>query len=455
MHFKNFQKMNVTKTNHDDVSALLTITLNKADYKEKVDESLSSYAKRATIPGFRKGKAPISLIKKQYEEAVTLEEINKQVSEALNKYTTDNNIRLLGQPIPQESQELDFNAEEVSVSFEIGFEPEFDIDLSKYSAEYFKVEASDKEIQKSVGNMQKRFAEKIAKSKATKNSHINFEVSEVVEEGEKATHKPKFLSATQENKAIFALIKDLKTDDSKEVSVEELTANDNELAKELGFHDIEITHFKGEKFKVTVKEIFELKDAELNQDLFDKIYGKDEIKSEEELKARVKSELDEFFQQNSDAVFVNKILEQIYKEDFLIVPEDFLVKWVMYSNADIKDEAQAKQIIENEKSFLKTQMVENKLRTKHDIQYDFEEVLNHAKISFRNQLMSHGVHHIGDAELHKYVLEMLRDREQMRRYSSEVLLVKIRSIVLEKASKTEKEISYDEFMKEIQTKKED
>ncbi|MDO4763676.1 MAG: trigger factor [Flavobacteriaceae bacterium] len=446
--------MNVTRTNHDDVSALLTITLNKADYKEKVDSALNSYAKRATIPGFRKGKAPMSLIRKQYEEAVTLEEVNKQVSETLNKYVADNNLRLLGQPIPQETQTLDFNAEEVSVNFEIGFEPEFDIDLSKYSAEYYKVEAGDKEVQKSIGNMQKRFAEKVTKNKATKKSHINFTVSEIVEEGATPIHRPKRLSAVEENKAAFSFLKELKAGESKEVSIEELTANENELAKEFGFHDVEITHFKNEKFEVKIDEIFELKDAELNQDLFDKIYGKDEIKSEEELKARVKSELDDFFQQNSEAVFVNQILEQIYKEDFLIIPDTFLTKWVMYSNPDIKDEEQAKQIIENERAFLKTQMVENKLRTAHNIQYDFEEVLSHAKLSFRNQLMSHGVHHIGDEELHRYVLEMLRDREQMRRYSSEVLLVKIRSVVLEKASKKEKELSYDEFMKKIQTKEE-
>lgn len=448
--------MNVTRTNHDDVSALLTVTLNKSDYQEKVDDALNSYAKRATIPGFRKGKAPMSLIKKQYEEALTLEEINKQVSETLDKYVADNNIRLLGQPIPQETQALDLNADEISVGFEVGFEPEFDIDLSKYSADYFKVEAGDKEVMKSIGNMQKRFAEKVTKDKATKKSHINFEVSEIVEGDEKPVHKPKYLSATEENTAVFPLIKGLKVGETKNISVEELTANENELARELGFHDVEIAHLRNEKFQIKVQEIFELKDAELNQELFDKIYGKDEIKSEEELKARVKSELDEFFQQNSEAVFVNKILEQIQKEDFLKIPQDFLTKWVLHSNPEtVKDEEQAKQIIEGERELLKNQMVENKLRTANDIQYDFEEVLNHAKISFRNQLMSHGVHHIGDQELHKYVLEMLRDREQMRRYSSEVLLTKIRAIVLEKAKKNEKTLSYDDFMKEIQSKKED
>ena len=447
--------MNVTKTNHDDVSAQLTITLNKADYKDKVDSALTSYAKKANIPGFRKGKAPLSLIKKQYEESVALDEINKQISETLNKYFTDNNIRLLGQPIAQDTQALDYNAEEVTVNFEIGFEPEFEIDLSKYKADYFKVEASDKEVNQSVNNMQKRFATKEPKDKISKDSHINFEVTEVVEEGVAPVHKPKKLTASAENKASFALLKGMKVGDTKEVSIEELTANDNELAKEFGFHQVEILNFRGEKFQAEVKEIFDLKDAELNQDLFDKVYGKDVVTSEEELKAKVKAELDDFFQQNSDAVFVNKILEKINAEDYLKIPEDFLVKFVMNTNETIKDEEEAKKIIDSEKAFLKNQMVENKLRTTHDITYDFEEVLNHAKLSFRNQLMSYGVHHLGEEEIHRYVMEMLKDREQVRKYSSEVLLIKIRSIVLEKAQKNEKKISYDEFMKEIQTKEEE
>lgn len=455
MHSKISDKMNVTRTNHDDVSAKLTVTLNKSDYAENVEKALSSYAKKANIPGFRKGKAPLSLIKKQYEESVALDEINKQVSETLNKYVEENKIRLLGQPIPEEVQALDYNAEEISVNFEIGYEPEFDIDLSKYEADYFKVEATDKEVQKSVSNMQQRFAVKEAKDTIDDTAHINFEVTEIVEEGEKPVHKPKKLTASIANKASFALLQGMKVGDTKEVNIEELKANEDELAKEFGFHSVDILNFRNEKFQVEVKEIFDLKDADLDQTLFDNIYGKDQITSEEELRARIKTELDDFFQQNSDAVFVNKILEQVNNEDFLKIPEDFLVKFVMKTNESIKDEEQAKKVIEEEKAFLKSQMVENYLRNKYEIKYDFEEVLNHAKIAFRNQLMSYGVHHLGEEELHKYVMGMMQDREQVRKYSSEVLLTKIRGVVLEKAKKNEKSMSYDDFMKEIQEKKED
>ena len=124
--------MNVTATNHDEVSALLTVTLDKADYKDKVEKQLINYAKNAQVPGFRKGKVPLSMVRKQYEAGIAFEEINKQVSDALNNYINENNLRLVGQPVPNPVNELDYNAEQLSVEFEVGYEPNFTIDLAKY-----------------------------------------------------------------------------------------------------------------------------------------------------------------------------------------------------------------------------------------------------------------------------------------------------------------------------------
>ncbi len=150
--------MNVTAQNHDEVSALLTVTLDKSDYKDKVEKQLHHYAKNAQVPGFRKGKVPLSMVRRQYEAGITFEEVNKQVSEALNSYVNENKLRLVGQPVPQPVESLDFNADQISVGFEVGYEPNFTIDLSKYEAPHYKVEASDKEINTSIENMQKIFA---------------------------------------------------------------------------------------------------------------------------------------------------------------------------------------------------------------------------------------------------------------------------------------------------------
>ncbi len=217
--------MNVTATNHDEVSALLTVTLDKSDYKEKVEKQLHNYAKNAQVPGFRKGKVPLSMIRKQYEAGIAFEEINKQVSDALNNYVTDKKLRLVGQPVPQPVEELDHNAEQLSVGFEVGYEPEFSIDLAKYEAPHFKVEASEKEINQSIENMQKRFAEQVPQEEIAEDSTVALEISQVVEEGAEGEHNhaPKNITIDATRKAAFDLVKSLKKEESVKETVQEKT----------------------------------------------------------------------------------------------------------------------------------------------------------------------------------------------------------------------------------------
>ena len=372
--------MNVTATNHDEVSALLTVTLDKSDYKEKVEKQLINYAKNAQVPGFRKGKVPLSMVKKQYEAGIAFEEINKQVSEALNGYINENNLRLVGEPIPQPVDELNHNAEQLSVSFEVGYEPDFKIDLAKYEAPHFKVEASEKEIGQSIENMQKRFAEQIPQDAIVDDSNIALEISQVVEEGAEGEHNhaPKRITIDGTKKEAFKLVKVLKMDETVKVSKTDLEKNE-ELAKELSFSKEEVEHLHHNEIEVKVKDFFGLNLAELNQDLFDNVYGKDTVKSEEELKAKVKTELDEYFQQNADVHFVNKVLEQINEKEEVKLPEEFLVKWLLFSNKNITSENQAREVLQAERNQLKYQILEGKLMNDNGIKLEYADVLSQAE----------------------------------------------------------------------------
>lgn len=442
--------MNVTATNHDEVSALLTVTVEKSDYKETVEKQLHNYAKNAQIPGFRKGKVPLSLIKKQYEAGIALEEINKQVSEALNAYVNEKKLRLVGQPVPQPVNDFDHNAESLSVAFEVGYEPEFSVDLSKYEAPHYKVEASDKEIATSIENMQKRFAERLPEDEIGEDSYVDLEISQVVEDDAAGEHHhhPKNVTISKDQKEAYDLVKQLKKDESVKISKEELQANE-ELATQLGFSKEDAEHLHHQEVEVKVKDIYSLKLAELNQELFDKVYGKNVITSEEELKARVKKELDEYFQQNADVHFVNKILQQVNEKEDIKLPEEFLVKWLLFSNENIKSEEQAKEILENERNIIKSQILEGKLMNDNDIQLDYAEVLGQAEQLVRNQLAIYGIHHLGDDEVQKYAAEMLKDENQLREISSEVAMAKLKDVILEKSKKKETKISHDEFLEEL------
>lgn len=445
--------MNVTATKHDEVSALLTVTLEKSDYKDKVEKQLINYAKKAQVPGFRKGKVPLSMVRKQYEAGIAFEEINKQVSDALNNYVSDNKLRLVGQPVPQPVEQLDHNAEQLSVAFEVGFEPEFTVDLAKYEAPHYKVEASEKEINQSIENMQKRFAEQVPQDAIGEDSTIALEISQVVEEGAEGEHQhaPKNITIDATKKEAFNLIKDLKMDESVKVAKSELESNE-ELAKELSFSKEEVEHLHHEEIEVKVKDFFGLNIAEVNQELFDKVYGEGTINSEEELRTKVKSELDEYFQQNADVHFVNKILEQITEKEEVTLPETFLVKWLMFSNENITDVEQAKQILENEKNQLKYQILEGKLMTDNEIKIDYADILGQAEQLVRNQLAIYGIHHLPDEEVQKYAVEMLKDQEQVRQVTSEVAMAKLKDVILEKSTKNETEISHDEFLEAIKEK---
>lgn len=451
MQLKIFNKMNVTRTNHDEVSALLTVTLNKSDYKDKVEKQLINYAKNATVPGFRKGKVPLSMVRKQFEAGIAFEEINKQISEALNNYVNENNLRLVGQPVPVPMNELDYNAEEVSVGFEVGFEPDFNIDLSSYEAPHYKVEATDKEINQSIENMQKRFADKDAQDKATKDSYVALSIAQVVEadaEGEH-NHPPKNAVVSAEQKEAFGLVKSHKVGDVVKLTKTQLTENET-LAKDLNYNEHELGHIHHEDLEATVTEIYKLNLAPLDQELFDKVYGEGNINSEEELKARVKTELDEYFQQNADIHFVNKVLENVSEKTEVQLPEAFLVKWLLFSNPNITSEEQAKEILEAEKSIIKNQIIEGKLFQDYDVKVDYADVLAQAEVLVNNQLAMYGIHNLPQEEVQKYAVEMLKQEEQVRQISQEVAMGKLKDVILEKASKKETKITHEEFLAELQ-----
>ncbi|MDL1914153.1 MAG: trigger factor [Bergeyella sp.] len=440
--------MNVTAKNHDEVSALLTVTLEKKDYANEVEKRLQKYAKSAKVPGFRKGKVPLSLVKRQYEAGIAFEEINKKVSTALNDYVKENNIKLMGQPIPRPTENLDHNAEQLSVSFEIGFEPQLSIDISKYKAPFYRVRPSDKEVDQSVRNMQRRFADKQVVETIHDESHVEAEVTLTSMHNEEKghVHLPKNIEVSKEQKEAFKLLKAGKVGEVIKFSAEVLGKN-QELAKELGISWEEVAHMKkDESVEVRIKEIYVLKLHEVNQELFDKVYGEGIVKSEEELKEKIKVELEDYFKFNSEAYFFNKILEDIIAEQEVKLPEEFLAKWLLSSNENVKTEEEAKEILEKEKEQLKYQIIEGKLIDDHKISIDYVEVMEQAKVAVKNQLVMYGMHNLSDEEIEKYAVEMLKQEEQVRKISSDVKRNKLKAMVLKHAEREYKEVSHEDFL---------
>jgi len=436
--------MNITRENHDEVSALLTLTLNKDDYKRNVEETLLKYSKSANIPGFRKGRVPLSLIRKQYEAGITYEEINKQVSEGLNKYITDNKLRLLGQAIPQPIEELDYDKDSLVFKFEIGFEPEISIDLSKYEAPYYVVNASEEDVEENIKYMRERFAKQSPVSNADEDTFIAVKISSANEE--ENPNSPKYSTISNKNKEAFDLLNKKVVGDKITLTKEELQKTEN-LADSFHIHNLDEIDESG--ISLTVEQLYKLELDELNQDFFDKIYGKDSVKSEEEFRERVKSEIEKSINKTSEIYFFNKAIEQIIEKEEIKIPEDFLVKWIIHSNEQINSEEEAKNILEEEIRQIKYQIVQGSLALDNNISIEYSDVLEHSKNSIRQQLENYGILDAKDEEIQKYAIESLKDQEQLRQKYLDVTIEKLKDLILKKVVKKEEKISNKDFLEKI------
>jgi len=438
--------MNITRESHDEVSALLTLTLDKADYKKNVEETLLKYSKNATIPGFRKGKVPLSLIRKQYEAGMVYEEINKKVSEGLNKYMSENNLRLLGQAIPQPIEELDYSKDSLDFKFEIGFEPEINIDISKYEAPYYTVESTKEDIDENIKYMRERFAKQLPIDNANENTFISVKINPSDEaETQENSNSPKYATINKDNKEAFELLKEKKVGDKLVLGKKELQSKD--LADNFHIHNLDEIDDSG--IIIVVEQLYNLELDDLNQEFFDKIYGKDSVKSEEEFREKVKSEIENSLNKSTEVYFFNKIIEQIIEKEEIKIPENFLIKWIMYNNNQIKSEDEAKTILEEDIRRIKYQIVQGNLAKDNNISIEYKDVLEYSKKNIKHQLESYGILDAKDEEIQKYAVESLKEDEQLRQRYLDVTIEKLKGLILEKAIKKEEKVSNKVFMERI------
>src|SRR5690625_1139174 len=266
--------MNITQNNIDDLNAVLTVIIEKEDYQEKVEKVLKDYRKNATIKGFRKGQVPMSFIKKQQEK-----------------------ISILGNPLPIADESFDWDADQLKFEFELGLAPEFDVDLSKVEVETYKVKVNEEEVQKYVENFAKRFGSMKSLDKVAKDGEVNIKViikeldedKKVVEGG---LEKETFLFTEE-----IANAKDFygkKVGDVVVVNSKDLYEDPMSLENTLGLTAEEIATFDKD-LEVTIKEITAMEASEINQELFDKVYGEGAVKDEAEFRQKIREEAEKMY----------------------------------------------------------------------------------------------------------------------------------------------------------------
>src|SRR5690554_749602 len=446
--------MNITQNNIDDLNAVLTVIIEKEDYQEKVEKVLKDYRKNATIKGFRKGQVPMSFIKKQYEKAVIFDEVNQLLQQGINEHIQKEKISILGNPLPIADESFDWDADQLKFEFELGLAPEFDVDLSKVEVETYKVKVDEEEVQKYVENFAKRFGSMKSLDKVAKDGEVNIKViikeldedKKVVEGG---LEKETFLFTEE-----IANAKDFhgkKVGDVVVVNSKDLYEDPMNLENTLGLTAEEIATFD-KNLEVTIKEITAMEASEINQELFDKVYGEGAVKDEAEFRQKIREEAEKMYARETDRQMMNdevKSLIDIIKFD---LPNDFLSRWLHQTNDKIESLEAAKEQLVKEEEGLRYQLIESKVAEKYELNVEYADVEATAKKLIKEQLAMYGQTNMPEEDLEKIVQSSLQNQEEFRRMADQVFADKMMQAFKENAKLTQKEVTFDEFVKLMEDK---
>jgi len=446
--------MNITKENIDDLNAVLKVEIKKADYEENVEKTLKDYRKKANIKGFRPGMVPIGLVKKMYGKAVQLDEINKLVSESIQKYLTDEKIEVLGDPLPRndEHEQINFDTQEEFVfSFELGLAPKFDVQLSKNDkVPYYDLAIDEKMRNDYKGNYTRRFGE-FRKTDITNDTDMlkgNIaaidENGNIIPDGLAAENTALTISVIKDEE-IKKLFTERKSGDSIDFDLRKALPNDYEIAGILRKQKDEVADLNG-NFRYTIDEINRFVPAEVNQELFDKVYGEGIVKSEEEFTAKIDEEISANLKRESEYKLMLDIKALILEKTEFALPEEFLKKWLLKVNEKTTSE-QIEQEFDTFRKDLRWQIIRNKVARDNEIKITEEELHAEAMNITRYQFQQYGLFYATDEQIHNYAHEMLKRDEDAKRIADKILEEKAIEKLKEVVKLENKTVTVEEFNK--------
>ncbi len=438
--------MQITKEQIDALNAVVTVEISKDDYSEKVEQILNDYRKQANIPGFRKGHVPMGLIKKQYGKAVLVDEVNKLLQDNLNKYLTEEKLDVLGNPLPKQQDNFDWETENFAFEFELGLAPDFEVTLkSKKAIQHYKIVADKKMVDEQVDRMRKQFGKIVSKAEVGAADEVS---GTFVNEEEEIENKAIIQLSSLKSKKAISSLKDKKVGDEVILKSKGLFKEDFVLAGSLGI-DRERAEGLNIDLKFTIEEINERIPAELDQELFDKLYGKDAVTSEADLKKRIKEDAEKQFEQQSDQKLLNDVTERLIETTKFDLPAEFLKKWIQLTGEKPLSEEEAKDEYERSEKGLRYQLIEGKLIKAHSIELQFDELKDFARDNVKAQMAQYGHLNPSDEELDGIIARIMSNQEEVKRLSEQLMSQKLLKLYKEEANLKVKEVTYDNFIKEV------
>ena len=438
--------MNVVKTQIDPLNAELKVRIEKADYTTKVDDILKNYRKTANIPGFRKGQVPMGMIKKQYGKAVLVEEVNKLIQSGISNYLEEEKLAILGNPLPKEDDVIDWDAEVLEFDFELGLSPEFEVAVkSKKAITHYKIVADKKMLDDQIERIALQYGKLVPATAVEEKSEITaiFKNEEAGIEN-KTTFTLEQINAKEAKKAIKAA----KSGDTIEVKSKTLFNAPTDLAKAVGKEEAEVAELDI-TLSIAIEGITNREPAELNQELFDKLFGEGIVSSEEELRAKLTEDAESQFIQQADQKLLNDVTEQLVEQTKFDLPGEFLTKWIKVSGEKQLTDEEAKAEYEKAEQGLRYQLIEGKIINDNKLQIEFEELKEFAKDLIKQQMAQYGQLNPEETELDGIAARVMSNQDEVKRLQEQLMSKKLVEFYKENANLKTKELSYDKFVKEV------
>ncbi len=448
--------MNISFENVDKVSALLTVSIEKSDYEEKVKKALKDYSHKASLPGFRQGKVPTSLLQKRFGTEIKAEEINKILGDEVNKYIRENKVNMLAEPMPNEEKtpKMDFETQDdFTFAFDIALAPEFDATLSKKDKlTYYDIKVDDALVDSQVKTYQNRAGQHVKANDYAPGDMVKGLLTELGKDGstleaginvEDAVMLPEYMKDETEK----AKFQGLKLGDVITFNPAKAYANSaTELASLLHISKEEAEAVTSD-FSFQVSEIMRFQPAELSQELYDQMLGKGVVKSEEEFRQFIHDDIKKNFQSDAEYQFTQDLREyllgRIGKVEF---PEALLKRYMKMRNED-KGEQYVEDNFEKSLPELLWHLAKEQICDQFDIKVQHEDVLETAKVFTRIQFAQYGMINLPEESITSYAAEMLKDQRQAEGLVERTVENKVAAKAKEVVTLKTKEVSIDEFRK--------
>ena len=454
--------MEITKESIGELNEIVSIQLKPEDYREKVDASIKKTRKSMSVPGFRQGHVPEGMIRKMYGKAILADELNKIVSESLDNFLKENKINILGHPLPVKengnvSKNNWENPADFEFKFELGLAPQFKLTLPPdHVFPYYEIQVDDSKVDSYVDDIRKRHGKHSQPESADDKSVLYASFTEVgpdnipVENG--ITTKTTIAIDLVKDKAIKKSLVGLKKDDSIVIDVVKAMDNETEVSHMLNIPKEKVAEIKN-NFELKIISVNNVENAELNQELFDKVYGTDIVKNEEEFREKLRAEISSMFAVESERKLQHDIQDELLHQLKISLPDNFLKRWLMDVNEKPITADQVDKEYNSYSTGMKWKLIENSIIRENNIQVTKEEIENFSKQMIVKQFAQYGSSYLTDEMISDMTKRYLSKEENVNHVIESLSDRKVLNFLGSIVKRDVKKTGYDEFIKIVKEHK--